>query len=125
MMELRALRTYADTALNEGKELILLGDFNENNNSSGLEILKSSAMDDRRLSDVLSGFNGDKTSHMHRGNKITFDTLIVSPLIKEAITQVHVENKDLKDYSGLPWGAIEHEIPSDHALVWIEIRDNK
>lgn len=125
MMELRALRTYADTALNEGREVIFLGDFNENNNSSGIEILKSSAQDEKRLTDVLAGFGGDKTSHMHRGNKLTFDTLLVSSGIKDAITQVHVENKELKDYSGLPWGEIEHEIQSDHALVWVEVKDDK
>jgi endonuclease/exonuclease/phosphatase family metal-dependent hydrolase len=123
MMELRALRAYADTSLNEGKELVFLGDFNDNNNSSGLEILKSSPQDEKRLSDVLAGFGGDKTSHMHRGNKLTFDTLIVSAGIKAAIASVHVENKELKDYSSLPWGDIEHEIQSDHAMVWVELQD--
>jgi endonuclease/exonuclease/phosphatase family metal-dependent hydrolase len=123
MMELCALRAYADASYNEGKELVFLGDFNENNNSSGIGILKSSAMDERRLTDVLTEFNGDKTTHIHRGNRLTFDTLLVSQGIKEKISQVHVENKDLKDYSILPWGDIEHEGPSDHAMVWVEIKD--
>ncbi len=121
MLELRALRTLANTSIQEGKEVIFLGDFNEHNNSSGLDILKSGLTEDLRLSDVLVGYAEDKTTHIHRGNRLTFDTLIVSPWIRENTARVSVENKTLKDYSGLPQGAIEHEVESDHALVFIDI----
>jgi exonuclease III len=121
MMELRALRAYANKSLEEGKEVIFLGDFNEHHNSSGLDILKSGINEEFRLRDVLVTYSGDKTTHMHRGNRITFDTLIVSPWVYDHVTHVSVENNSLRDYSDLPYGEIEHEIESDHALVWVEV----
>lgn len=121
MLELRALRLLADVSLDEGRDVIFLGDFNDNNNSSGLDILKSSNKEECMLYDVLVGYEGDKTTHYHRGNKLTFDTMLVSQKIKEMIQVVHVENKTLKDYSILGPGEIEHELESDHALVWVKL----
>jgi exonuclease III len=121
MMELRALRTFANESLKEDKSLIFLGDFNEHNNSSGLDILKSGVSEEYRLYDVLTKCDKDITTHMYRGNKITFDTLIVSQSVYECVTTVSVENHNLKDYSTLPQGAIEYEVESDHALVWVEV----
>ena len=121
MLELRGLRALADTSIDEGRDVIFLGDFNDNNNSSGLDILKSSNKEECMLYDVLVGYEGDRTTHFHRGNKLTFDTMLVSSKIKEMIQEVAVENKTLKDYSILGPGEIEHELESDHALVWITI----
>ncbi len=121
MLELRALRTLADKSLDEGRDVIFLGDFNDNNNSSGLDILKSSNKEACMLYDVLVGYEGDKTTHIHRGNNLSFDTMLVSSKIKEMISEVHVENQTLKDYSILGPGEIEHELESDHALVWMKI----
>lgn len=118
MMELRALRGLATKSIDEGKEVIFLGDFNENNNSSGIDILKSSMDDIYRLYDVMVGYEGDKTTHIHRGNRITFDTMIVSEGVKNKIQCVSVENKDLKDYSILPPGDIEYVVEADHAMVY-------
>ena len=121
MLELRGLRALADTSIDEGRDVIFLGDFNDNNNSSGLDILKSSNKEECMLYDVLVGYKGDKTTHHHRGNKLTFDTMLVSEGVKEIIQGVHVENTTLKDYSILGPGEIEHEIESDHALVWVTL----
>jgi hypothetical protein len=63
----------------------------------------------------------DKTTHFHRGNKLTFDTMLVSKGVKELIQNVAVDNRTLKDYSILGPGEIEHELESDHALVWMQI----
>lgn len=117
MMELRALRAYATKSIDEGKEVIFLGDFNENNNSSGIDILKSSMDDMYRLYDVTVGYEGDKTTHIHRGNKITFDTMIVSEWMKNKIQEIAIDNKELKDYSTLPPGDIEYVVEADHAMV--------
>ncbi len=117
MMELRALRGLATQSIDEGKEVIFLGDFNENNNSSGIDILKSSMEDKYRLYDVMVGYEGNKTTHIHRGNDLTFDTMILSEGLKNKIKSVSVENKDLKDYSTLPPGDIEHVVEADHAMV--------
>jgi endonuclease/exonuclease/phosphatase family metal-dependent hydrolase len=122
MLELRALRTLADRSLDEGRDVIFLGDFNDNNNSSGLDILKSSNKEECMLYDVLVGYDGDKTTHIHRGNRLSFDTMLVSSKVKEMVEEVHVENKTLKDYSILGPGEIEHELESDHALVYITIK---
>ncbi len=121
MMELRALRIYANTSLQEGKEVVFLGDFNEHSNSSGIDILKSSLSDALRLTDCMVTYGGDKTTHIHRGNKLTFDTILVSSKLHERIKSVSVDNKTLRDYSLLPWGEVEHEIESDHALVYVEL----
>jgi endonuclease/exonuclease/phosphatase family metal-dependent hydrolase len=121
MLELRGLRALADKSIDEGRDVIFTGDFNDNNNSSGIDILKSSNKEESALSDVLVGYEGDKTTHYHRGNKLTFDTMLVSKGIKEVISEIHVENATLKDYSILGPGEIEHEIESDHALVWLAI----
>ena len=121
MLELRGLRALADKSLDEGRDVIFLGDFNDNNNSSGIDILKSSNKEEYMLSDVLVGYEGERTTHFHSGNKLSFDTILVSSKIKEMITSLGVENKTLKDYSLLGPGEIEHELESDHALVWITI----
>lgn len=121
MLELKSLRTLADKSLDDGRDVIFLGDFNDNNNSSGLDILKSSNKEECMLYDVMVGFEGDKTTHFHRGNKLTFDTMLVSKGVKEMIQNVTIENNSLKDYSILGPGEIEHEIESDHALVWVKI----
>ena len=124
MMELRGLREYTNKSLEEGREVILAGDFNEDNNSSIIDILKSANKDkdNERLYDVLVGYNKDKRTHMYRGNPLTFDTMVVSSQIKENIDSVTVFNEDLKDYSGLAWGEVEHVIESDHAMVVMEIK---
>ena len=121
MMEMRALRTFADTSLNEGRDVIFLGDFNEHNNSSGIDILKSSNKEEYKLTDVLASYDGDKTTHIHRGTKLTFDTMLVSQRVKDMISSVSVENQTLRDYSILALGDIEYEIESDHALVWVNL----
>ena len=121
MLELKGLRVLADTSIDEGRDVIFLGDFNDNNNSSGLDILKSSSKEECMLYDVLVGYESDTTTHIHRGNKLTFDTMLVSSKIKEIIKEIHVENETLKDYSILGPGEIEHEIESDHALVWVRL----
>ncbi len=121
MLELKGLRALADKSIDEGRDVIFLGDFNDNNNSSGLDILKSSNKEEYMLYDVLVGYEGDKTTHIHRANKLTFDTMIVSKGIKDVIQEVVIENKTLKDYSILGPGEIEHEIESDHALVWVAL----
>ncbi len=119
MMELRALRTFATKSIKEGFEVIFLGDFNENNNSSGIEILKSSQEDAYRLYDVMVGYQGNKTTHIHRGNELTFDTMLVSEWVKNKVTSVEVDNKDLKDYSILAPGEVEYVVEADHAMVTI------
>lgn len=122
MMELRALRGLATKSIEEGKEIIFLGDFNENNNSSGIDILKSSMEDKYRLYDVMVGYEGNKTTHIHRGNPLTFDTILVTEWIKNKIQMVEVDNQNLKDYSTLPPGDIEHVIEADHAMVWVDLK---
>jgi hypothetical protein len=119
MMELRALRSFATKSIKEGLEVIFLGDFNENNNSSGIDILKSSQEDIYRLYDVLVGYAGSKRTHIHRGNDLTFDTILVSEWVKNKVVTVEVYNKDLKDYSILAPGEIEHVVEADHAMVWV------
>ena len=120
-MELCAIRRHVTSRLQNGREVILLGDFNENNTASIMDILKSSQKEELRLTDVLTGYPGDTVTHMHRGNKLTFDTILLSHGLKDTETSVSVENKTLRDYSSLPQGDIEKEIESDHALVWVRI----
>ncbi len=121
MMELRALRGLATESINQGKEVVFLGDFNENNNSSGIDILKSSMEDKYRLYDVMVGYSGDKTTHIYRGNALTFDTMLLSEWLKNKIKSVSIENRDLKDYSALPPGDIEHVVEADHAMVIVTL----
>lgn len=123
MLELRALRGFATKSIEEGKEVVFLGDFNENNNSSGLDILKSSMEDKYRLYDVLVGYEGSKTTHIHRGNPLTFDTMIVSEGMKNKLVGVRVYNEGLQDYSILPPGDVEYVVEADHAMVSAEWRD--
>ena len=120
-LELKGLRLYATKSLKEGREIMFMGDFNEDKNSSVLSILKSSQKEEFILNDVLVGYEGNRTTHFHRGNGLTFDTMLVSNWVKSRVTKVMVENQELKDCSTLPPGAIEYEVQSDHALVWVEI----
>lgn len=118
-MELCALKRFVNKKLIEGKEVVLLGDFNENNTASMMDILRSAQQDDLRLWDVLSGYAGDATTHIHRGGRLTFDTILLSEGLRGNIRETVVENKDLADCSTLPLD--EEVIGSDHALVWVEI----
>lgn len=120
-MELCAIRRHVTSRLQNGMEVMLLGDYNENNTASLMDILKASQKDELRLTDVLTGYTGDPTTHIHRGNKLTFDTILVSAGLREKVTSVSVENKTLRDYSMLAPGEVEHEIESDHALVSIAL----
>jgi hypothetical protein len=58
---------------------------------------------------------------MHRGQKLTFDTMLISQGLVNKITQVRVENDTLEDCSQLPLEA--EVVESDHALVWAEIAE--
>lgn len=120
MMELSGLRMYTDKSLDEGREIILLGDFNENNNSSGIDILRGSNKEEKTLVDILSGYKGDTTTHIHRGNRLTFDTMLVSPGLKAFIEEVSVLNKDLEDCSSMPLNA--DVIGTDHAMVILTLK---
>ncbi len=123
MMELRALRAYAVEQKKKGVELVLLGDFNDNHASGAFNIIKSSRADENfRLHDILATYAGDKTTHIHRGMRLTFDTLLVTGGMLERLVEAKVYNETLKDYSTLPQGAVEHEVESDHALVVGEFR---
>lgn len=121
IMELSALRRHVTKRLLEGKEVILLGDYNENNTASTMDILKASQKEELRLHDVLTKYEGEATTHMHRGNALTFDTILLSCGLQEKVKSVMVENKTLQDYSMLPQGVIENEVESDHALVYVDI----
>ncbi len=121
IMELRAIRKHATSRLQEGKEIILLGDFNENNIASTFDILKGSQKEELRLEDVLKTYEGDVTTHYHRGGKLTFDTILISQGLVEKVTEVNVENKELKDCSMLPLEA--EVVGTDHALVWVDLKD--
>lgn len=115
-MELRALRKHTTKRLQEGKEVMLLGDYNENNTASIIDILKGSQIDELRLEDVLKKYAGDPVTHYHRGGKLTFDTILISQGLVPKVSTVGIENADLKDCSQL---SLEAEvIDSDHALVW-------
>jgi exonuclease III len=121
-MELCAIRRHADKRLAEGKEVVLLGDYNETNIASILDILTGSQNREViEYHDLLVGYEGDATTHLYRGKKLVFDTIIASLGIKNAAKDIVVENTTLKDYSALPQGAIEHEVESDHALVFVDI----
>lgn len=117
-LELCAIKKHSNTRLEEGKEVILLGDYNENNTASMMDILKSSHDESMRLNDILEKYEGDITTHYHRGGHLTFDTILVSQGLLEKVKGVHIENKDLKDCSLLPLNS--EVIGSDHALVWGE-----
>ena len=117
-MELSAIKLHTVKRLKEGKEVILLGDYNENNTASILDILKGDQQDELRMEDVLKNYEGDVTTHYHRGGKLTFDTILISQGLVEKVESVHVENKDLKDCSMLPLD--EEVVGSDHALVWAD-----
>lgn len=119
MMELRAIREHATKRIKEGKEVMLLGDYNENNTASIMDILKGSQEDTFRLEDLLKGHTKDVTTHYHRRGKLTFDTILVSQGLLEKVVSVHVENKDLADCSMLPLEA--EVIGSDHALVFADM----
>jgi hypothetical protein len=121
MMEVRALREYATKSITEGFEVVFLGDYNEHNKSSGVDILKSSMHDAYRLYDVMVGYTGNPTTHIHRSNPLTFDTIIVSGGLIGKVSDVTVYNSELKDYSTLPSGDIEFEVEADHAMVAITI----
>ncbi|MCF7843507.1 endonuclease/exonuclease/phosphatase family protein [Candidatus Gracilibacteria bacterium] len=120
MMELKGLRAFVDKTLDESREVILLGDFNEHNNGSGLDILKSSEKEERLLQDILVGYKGDATTHIHRGNNLTFDTMIVSQEIANLVESVSVLNDDLKCHSDIPLD--EEIIGSDHAMVVLTLK---
>lgn len=119
IMELRAIKKHTVSRLQEGKEVVLLGDYNENNTASTMDVLKGDQQDELRLEDVLKVYDGDVTTHYHRGMKLTFDTILVSQGLVEKVKAVHVENKDLVDCSMLPLDA--EVVGSDHALVWVEV----
>lgn len=119
-MELCALKRHTNKRLSEGKEVILLGDFNENNTASMMDIVKSAQHDDLRVEDVLSTYTGDATTHIHRGGRLTFDTILVSEGLRGNIKETSVENKDLVDCSMLPLD--EEVVGSDHALVWVNVK---
>lgn len=119
-MELSAIRRHVTSRIQNGMEVMLLGDYNENNTASTMDILKASQKEELRLTDVLTGYAGDPTTHIHRGNKLTFDTILVSAGLREKVTSVAVENATLRDYSTFLPGEVEHEIESDHALVWVD-----
>lgn len=119
IMELRAIKKHVVARLQEGKEVMLLGDYNENNTASTMDILKGDQQDELRLGDVLVSYDGDITTHYHRGGKFTFDTILLSQGLKEKMQSVHVENSDLSDCSMLPLDA--EVVGSDHALVWCSI----
>lgn len=121
-MELCAIRRHAEKRLSEGKEVMLLGDYNETNIASIMDILKGSQnRDSYMFYDLLVGYAGEPVTHFHRGNKLVFDTIIATKGIQQKAKGVGVENKALRDYSTLPKGVIEHEIESDHALVWVDV----
>jgi exonuclease III len=122
-MELCALRRHANKRIQEGKEILLLGDYNETNIASIMDILTGAQNREKPVFyDLLAGYAADPVTHMHRGKKLVFDTIIASSGIKSAMKEIKVENETLKDYSGYPQGAIEHEIESDHALVWVDLK---
>lgn len=121
MMELRSLREFVDKSFSDEREIILLGDFNENNNSSILEILKSSNKEEKILWDTLTTYTGDKGTHLYRGMRNTFDTILLSGGLKEYFGSVFVDNNSLKDYSTLPQGEIETIVEPDHAMVTVTL----
>ena len=119
-MELCALRRHVTSRLQNGKQVILLGDYNENNTASLMDILKASRYkEELQLHDLLLGYTEDTTTHIHQGGRLTFDTIFASQGIKEIATSIHVLNKDLVDCSQLPLDALV--VGSDHALVYMEI----
>lgn len=122
IMELRAIRKHASLRLKEGKEVILLGDYNENNTASTMDILKGSQEEELRLDDALKTYEGDTVTHYHRGGKLTFDTLLMSQALIKRVQKIKIENSDLKDCSMMPLDA--EVVDSDHALVWCELDVN-
>ncbi len=121
-MELCALRRHANKRIKEGKDVLLLGDYNETNIASSIDIVTGSQdRENPPFYDLLVDYTGDATTHIHRGKRMVFDTIIASSPIKALVRGIKVENDNLKDYSSLSQGLIEHEIESDHALVWVDI----
>ncbi len=115
MGEILALRAFATEEIKSGKEVCFLGDFNESTSSLLFGILKESGDARFDLTDVMSGKTFDKTTHIHKGERQTLDTLLVSPLLRTHIKEVGIHNEGLTDMSDLPLDNME--IGSDHAPV--------
>jgi exonuclease III len=122
IMELRAIRKHVTSRLKAGSEVILLGDYNENNTASLMDILKGSQEETLRLNDIMASYKDSPVTHYHRGVGYTFDTLLISEGLKDKVRSVHVENGDLEDCSQLPLDA--EVVGSDHALVFGEFEIN-
>ncbi len=120
LMEMRALRGYADKTLDEQSEVIFLGDFNEHYMSSGFDILKTSNDEKRVLHDVLIGYKGNPMTHIHDNIPLTFDTLVVSEEMLNLVEKAEVLNQGLKCYSNIPLD--EATVESDHAMVVVEFK---
>lgn len=120
LMEMRALRSYADKTLDEQSEVVFLGDFNEHYKSSGFDILKTSNDEKRVLHDVLIGYKGNPATHIHDNVPLTFDTVVVSEEMSNLVENVDVLNQDLKCYSDVSLS--EAIVESDHAMVVVTFR---
>ena len=120
MGEMIALRTQATKDIREGKEVVIAGDFNESTSATLFSLLKLSATEKEELFDVMNSYGGDKTTHFYKGRSVTLDTLLVSPFLRNKISEVAVENESLEDMSELP---IENQrVESDHAMAMLTLK---
>ncbi len=118
MGEMIALRKEVDSEREKGNEVVIMGDFNESTSSTLFAVLKNSPDEKKELFDVMRDFEGERKTHLYKGNKLTFDTAIVSEGLMRKVKEVTIENKDLEDMGDLPLD--NQRVESDHAMVVVE-----
>lgn len=118
--EMLSLHAYAKKLSSEKKEVMIMGDFNESTNAATHGILRFTDFRKEMLVDVLASYERDKTTHYFYGNKVTLDTIYMTPYMERQVISRGIENGVLRDMTEDAIDAQSKE--SDHALVWVELR---
>ncbi len=118
MGEILQLRALIREEIKKGNEVVVTGDFNESTSSILFSILKASPVGSAELADAMTGALSPLTTHIHHGEKKTFDTMLGTPFLARNIKKVEIFNENLHDMSELPLD--NREIESDHAMVVVD-----
>jgi endonuclease/exonuclease/phosphatase family metal-dependent hydrolase len=105
----------------EAAHVVVLGDLNDDAKSLALKVLYG----DRESATALSSCMFRVPEHkryttLHGGRPSAIDHILVTPGLREFITDANIRNGDLVDHP-MPGPGIPVTVESDHALYWVEL----
>jgi putative transposon-encoded protein len=120
LAESYAIRKFISTDIENKKDVVILGDYNDDTHSRRLKIIRGMYDGEDEMKDIFDINSDVDYSLIHKNSKMRFDHVLVSKNIFEKVSEKQMISKEInipKEYIGID----KEVIGSDHAPIVFDL----